>query len=70
MAQARARIAATRAALACAGVWLREPPPEPTTCCGRGCSGCVWEGFYDALAFWEEDAGAQLQACRAAAALR
>lgn len=37
---------------------LRPPPPEPTTCCGRGCNGCVWEGFYDALAFWCEDAQA------------
>ena len=28
------------------GVALRTPPPEPTTCCGRGCNGCVWEGFF------------------------
>jgi hypothetical protein len=38
------------------GVTLREPPPEPTTCCGRGCNGCVWEGYYAAAAFWREDA--------------
>lgn len=35
---------------------LRPPPPQPTSCCGRGCNGCVWEGFFDALQFWCEDA--------------
>lgn len=38
------------------GVTLRRPPPEPTSCCGRGCQGCVWEGFYAAAQFWVEDA--------------
>lgn len=40
----------------------RAPPPEPTTCCERGCNGCVWEGYYAALAFWREDAAALLSA--------
>lgn len=35
---------------------LRPPPPEPTTCCERGCNGCVWEGFYNAMAYWRDDA--------------
>ena len=39
---------------------LRPPPPEPTTCCGRGCHGCVWEGFYTALDGWRSDALALL----------
>lgn len=49
----------TQRALA-AGVTLRPPPPLPTTCCGRGCNGCVWEGFYAAATFWQEDALAAL----------
>lgn len=39
---------------------LRRPPPEPTTCCGRGCNGCVWEGYYEALHQWRVDALALL----------
>ena len=39
-----------------AGITLRTAPPVPTSCCGRGCNGCVWESFYDAVLFWCEDA--------------
>jgi len=35
------------------GLTLRPAPPEPTGCCGRGCNGCVWEGFFAAAAFWQ-----------------
>jgi hypothetical protein len=39
-----------------AGLTLRPPPPEPVSCCGRGCNGCVWEGFYSAANYWREEA--------------
>ncbi|MGD9773597.1 oxidoreductase-like domain-containing protein [Diaphorobacter sp.] len=58
----RHRFASLQAEAARAGVTLRPPPPEPTTCCGRGCNGCVWEGFYAAAAWWQEDAQALLPA--------
>ena len=43
-----------------AGITLRDPPSEPTTCCGRGCNGCVWEGFFDAADYWRQEALLQL----------
>lgn len=42
------------------GIGFREPPPEPTSCCGRGCNGCVWEGYEAALMWWYEEAGTLL----------
>jgi len=39
---------------------LRAAPPVPTGCCGRGCSGCLWEGYFAALQFWRDDACALL----------
>ena len=54
--QARSQIALWQQRAAAVAVKLRQPPPEPTSCCGRGCNGCVWEGYYGALTFWLEDA--------------
>lgn len=55
-ASARQLFAALQQALQAAGVAFRSPPPEPTACCGRGCNGCVWEGFFAAAAYWREEA--------------
>lgn len=35
---------------------LRPPPPVPIACCGLGCSDCVWQGYYEALANWRDQA--------------
>nr|WP_233575905.1 oxidoreductase-like domain-containing protein [Noviherbaspirillum saxi] len=35
-------------------ILFRDPPEEPTSCCGRGCNGCVWEGYFQAVGYWCE----------------
>lgn len=54
--QAQAAITAQQALFAQLGVPFRLPPPLPTTCCGKGCTGCVWEAYFDAVGFWLDDA--------------
>jgi hypothetical protein len=45
-----------QAVLDAQGLAMRPPPPEPTTCCGRGCNGCVWEGWLAAVNYWRDEA--------------
>lgn len=59
--QARQWIAGLNVKLAERGIVLREPPEEPTSCCGRGCNGCVWEGYFTAVGYWCEQAQEALQ---------
>jgi hypothetical protein len=56
LAAAQAMFAALQTRAAAQGITLRAPPPEPTSCCGRGCNGCVWEGYYAAVVYWRDEA--------------
>lgn len=56
LACAQAAVTMANSLAARANISLREPPPEPTSCCGRGCNGCVWEGYYSAMAYWRDEA--------------
>lgn len=53
---ARATLTDLQRQLSAAGIRFRDPPPEPGSCCGRGCNGCVWEGYYAAATYWCDEA--------------
>lgn len=53
---ALAQIEAMQRELAARNLTHRPPPPVPTSCCGRGCNGCVWEGYFAAVSYWLEQA--------------
>ncbi|WP_420473981.1 oxidoreductase-like domain-containing protein [Noviherbaspirillum sp. ST9] len=50
--EARQWIADLGGRLAHKKIAFRAPPEEPTSCCGRGCNGCVWEGYLHAVGYW------------------
>ncbi|HRL76755.1 MAG TPA: oxidoreductase-like domain-containing protein [Candidatus Accumulibacter phosphatis] len=60
LAEAQTLVRAIESLLGHRSLSLRPPPPVPTTCCGRGCAGCVWQGYYAALRYWRDQARALL----------
>ena len=60
LAAVQAVVPAIEALLAGRQLGLRPPPSVPDSCCGRGCSGCVWQAYYEALAYWREQAATLL----------
>lgn len=57
---AQARVRALQQRALEAELALRAPPPWPTSCCGRGCNGCVWESYHSALDYWCEEANLKM----------
>jgi hypothetical protein len=64
--QARQWIADLAAQLTQTNLSFRNPPEEPTSCCGRGCNGCVWEGYLHAAGYWCEQVREMLMNARQA----
>jgi hypothetical protein len=60
-ATALALVAQLQERAAQSGLALSPPPPDPVGCCGRGCQGCVWEGYFQAVAYWRDEALLQLE---------
>ncbi|MEF8721107.1 MAG: oxidoreductase-like domain-containing protein [Candidatus Accumulibacter delftensis] len=60
LADAQSIVGEIEALLSTRQLSLRLPPPVPNTCCGRGCNGCVWQGYYQALGYWRDQARALL----------
>ena len=54
--EARALVRAVSERARAEGVTLSDPPAEPVNCCGNGCIGCVWEGYYGDLGYWRDEA--------------
>lgn len=59
--EAQAMVEAVQTQARRQGHRLRPAPTPPTTCCGRGCNGCVWEGYFAALLYWRDEAQAALR---------
>ena len=63
LADAETVVSEIEALLSARSLSLRPPPPVPTTCCGRGCNGCVWQGYFEALQYWRNQAKELLRPC-------
>ncbi|MBK7356476.1 MAG: oxidoreductase [Propionivibrio sp.] len=61
LADCQTLVSEIEALLAARRLSMRQPPPVPNTCCGRGCNGCVWQGYFEALSYWRDQASELLR---------